>query len=153
MDKIPEGYHSITPHFIVDGAAQAIERYKAAFGAETKLILPRPGSDKIMHGELLIGNSMMFVADPAPGADRAAPPSGAVSSGAFYHYVDDVDSVYAHAISIGMTGVSAPEDMFWGDRVAAVKDIDGNTWKLVQAVRDVSPEEMEAAMEAMRKAS
>ena len=39
--------------------------------------------------------------------------------------------------------------MFWGDRIANVKDIDGNTWKLTQAVRDVSPEEIEEAMKAM----
>lgn len=53
------------------------------------------------------------------------------------------------AVDAGWEGLSEPEDMFWGDRIANVRDIDGNTWKLVQAVRDVSPEEIEEALKTM----
>jgi PhnB protein len=149
MGKTPEGFHSITPYFMVQGAKAAIERYKAAFGAETRMMMEMPGTDMVMHGELLIGNSMMFISDPAPGTDRQPPVEGELSSNAFYHYVDDVDTAYARAIEAGMTGVSAPEDMFWGDRTAVLNDGFGYNWTLACHTREVSEEEMAAAMKNM----
>jgi len=149
MSKKPEGFQSITPHFMVEGAARAIELYKAAFGAETMMVMNMPGTDMVMHGELKIGDSMMFISDPAPDTDRQPPAEGTVSSSAFYHYVDDVDAVYAQAVEAGMTGVSAPEDMFWGDRTAVLSDGYGYNWTLACHVRDVSEEEMAAIMKQM----
>ena len=70
----------------------------------------------------------------------------------FYLYVENADSVFEKAKDAGWDVVSKPEDMFWGDRIGSVKDVDGNTWKLAQKVRDVSPEEMDEAMKAMASA-
>lgn len=149
MNKRPEGFSAITPVFMVEGAKKAIERYKAAFGAETVMMMEMPGTDMVMHGELKIGDSMMFISDPVPGTDRQAPAEGTLSSGAFYHYVDDVDAVYKQALDAGMTGVNEPEDMFWGDRTAVLHDGFGYNWTLACHVRDVSEEEMAKAMKAM----
>ena len=52
---IPEGFHSVTPQLTLDNAAQSIEWYKKALGAEevSRAIGP---DGKIMHAELRIGN-------------------------------------------------------------------------------------------------
>ena len=33
---IPEGFHTVTPHLIMENAAEAIDWYKKALGAEEK---------------------------------------------------------------------------------------------------------------------
>ncbi len=67
----------------------------------------------------------------------------------FYLYVNDVDSAHKKAIAAGMTEVKAPEDQFWGDRMSRVKCKFGHHWSLATHVRDVTPEEMAEAMQAM----
>ena len=66
---IPAGYHAITPHLVIKGAAEAIEFYKRAFGAEEVCRMPFPAEDggvKIGHAELQIGDSKLFLADEFP---------------------------------------------------------------------------------------
>src|SRR5258708_17545151 len=46
---IPEGYHALTPHLVVRGAAQAIEFYKKAFGAVEVRRSPMPDGKTLMH--------------------------------------------------------------------------------------------------------
>ena len=63
---IPEGYSTITPHLVIKNAGQAIEFYKKAFGAEEISRAGMPGSDLIIHAQLRIGNSMIFLVDEFP---------------------------------------------------------------------------------------
>lgn len=148
MTKMPEGFHAITPHFVVSDARKAIDLYKAALGAEEVEIMQAPGSDVIMHAAIKVGNSMMFLSDPFPGGDREPPEDGTLSSNAFYHYVDDVDAAYAKAVEAGMAGKSEPEDMFWGDRTAVLSDGFGYNWTLATFVREASEEEIENALKS-----
>lgn len=136
--KIPEGYQSITPTLIVEGAAKAIELYKKAFGAqEIYRMEGTPG--KIMHACIQIGNSKLFIGDTDP---QMAPTP---TSSKFYVYLPDVDATFKQAKQAGLSEVVAPQDMFWGDRMGAVKDSFGIQWSLATHVREVSPEEMEEA--------
>ena len=57
VKRVPEGFHTVTPHLVVRGAAAAIEFYKKAFGAEEIMRMPGPDGKGIMHAELQIGNS------------------------------------------------------------------------------------------------
>jgi uncharacterized glyoxalase superfamily protein PhnB len=59
---VPEGFHTITPHLVIRGAAAAIEFYKKAFGAKPIMSMPGPGG-KVMHAELKIGDSILFLND------------------------------------------------------------------------------------------
>lgn len=147
MTKMPEGFHAITPHFVVSDARKAIDLYKAALGAEEVTIMQVPGSDMIMHAAIRVGNSVMFLSDPFPGGDREPPAEGTLSSNAFYHYVDDVDAAYVKAVDAGMTGTSEPEDMFWGDRTAVLSDGFGYNWTLATFVREASDDEIAAAIQ------
>ncbi len=45
-----------------------------------------------------------------------------------YCYVEDVDDFYQHATSQGAESSKAPEDLFCGDRMCALVDIDGYKW-------------------------
>ena len=146
---VPEGYNTVTPYLAVDGAKKAIEFYKRAFGATERLVMPGPG-DTIGHAEIEIGDSVVMVSDPFPQSSIKAPTAvGATTAGVFL-YVDDVDEVFKQAIDAGGTEVSAPENMFWGDRFASIADPFGHQWQMATHVEDVSPEDMAArAKEAM----
>ena len=117
---IPEGYHSITPALTCRNADQAIEFYKKAFGAQELVRMPSPDG-KIMHAELKIGDSIIFLGDELPGM-AATPSASSLPSSSLYLYVPDVDSVFNRAVAAGSRVVMAVQDMFWGDRHGTLTD-------------------------------
>jgi PhnB protein len=141
VKAIPEGFQSITPGLTCRNAAQAIELYKKAFGATERSRMAGPDG-KVVHAEIQIGNSMMFLADEFPGMS-AAPAPGALPSQSLYLYVADVDSTYAKAVAEGCKAAMPLADMFWGDRFGKVIDPFGHHWNLATHIEDVAPEEME----------
>ena len=72
VKAIPDGYHSVTPYLIIDGAARAIDFYKRAFDAKELMRIPSPG-DKIGHAEIKIGDSVIMLADEHPEMDARSP--------------------------------------------------------------------------------
>ena len=141
VKPIPEGYHSVTPVLIVEGAAKLMEFLKRAFGAEELLRVPGPGGT-IMHAEVRIRDSVVMLTD----AVREAPMPSSI-----FLYVDDADAVYESALKAGATSLAGPADMFWGDRFARVKDPAGNLWGIATHVRDVPPEELQERARAAAK--
>jgi uncharacterized glyoxalase superfamily protein PhnB len=149
--SIPEGFHSVTPHLICAGAAEAIEFYKKAFGAVEAGRMAGPGG-KIMHAQLRIGDSPIMLADDIPG--RCQGPLDLKGTPVFIHlYVPDVDAVFAQAVAAGAKPVMPLADMFWGDRYGQVQDPFGHVWSLATHQRDVTPEQMQAAMQQMMSQS
>jgi len=65
VKPIPQGFHTVTPSLTIRGAADAIEYYKKALGAEELMRMPGPGG-KVMHAELRIGDSIIFISDEFP---------------------------------------------------------------------------------------
>jgi PhnB protein len=147
---IPEGYHSVTPYIVVDGADRAIDFYRRAFGAEELVRMPGPGG-KISHAEIRIGDSMVMLADPVPGTTLVPPSTLGGTTASLMIYVPDVDATYRRAVSAGATARQEPADMFWGDRFGKLADPFGHEWMLATHVEDVAPEEMERRMAAMRQ--
>jgi PhnB protein len=137
MAKTPEGFHTITPTLVLDGAAKAIELYKKALGAE-ELYRLEGDKGKIMHACLTIGNSRIFLCDTNPQMGAGTP-----SQSSFYLYMDNVDNAASQAKGAGLTEQSPVQDMFWGDRTGSFKDSFGISWTLATHVREVSKEEME----------
>jgi uncharacterized glyoxalase superfamily protein PhnB len=148
MAAIPQGFHTITPNLIIDGADKAIDLYQKALGATLEGRIPTSDGKKVMHAGMMIGDSRFFLADPGP-HDPRHPPGGNGSPVSFYLYVEDCDAAYKKAVAAGMTGAAAPEDMFWGDRTGVAADPFGYRWVLATRVREVSEEDMKAAMAAM----
>ena len=149
---IPEGYHSVTPYLSVEDADAAIEYYKAAFGAKERVRMEAPGG-KIGHAELEIGDSIVMLSDPLPGAATRPPKELGGASASVFLYVEDVDAVVEQAVEAGATVTMEVADQFWGDRFGTVTDPFGHVWSVATHVEDVPPEEMaeraKAAMAAM----
>ncbi|HVS11890.1 MAG TPA: VOC family protein [Planctomycetota bacterium] len=143
---IPEGFHTVTPHLVVDGAAQAIDFYKRAFGAEELGRMPAPDGKKLMHAALRIGDSMLMLADDFPefcGGVARNPKALGESPVTLHLYVQDCDAAMKRAEQAGATVTMPLADMFWGDRYGHVKDPFGHTWSIATHQRDVSPEDMD----------
>lgn len=146
---IPEGYHSITPSLTCKKAAEAIDFYKKAFGAQEIFRMPGPDG-KIGHAELKIGDSIFFVNDEFTPVSQS---SGAPAIYLFM-YFDAVDSVFDRAVAAGAKVDMPLENQFWGDRFGKVTDPYGHQWGLGQHVEDVAPDEMERRAAAwMKKAA
>jgi len=146
VHPIPEGYHSVTPSITCKEAAKAIDYYKKVFGATEIMSMLGPGGT-VMHAELKIGDSVIFVSDEFPGMSSAPVSTSSPSYGLFL-YVEDVDGIYNRAVAAGASVVMPITNMFWGDRYGKVVDPFGHHWGLATHVEDVSPEEMKRRQEA-----
>lgn len=150
-DPIPAGTEgTYIPYLMVDGAAAAIDFYVEAFGAVERVRLPMPDGN-IAHAEVEIDGASIYLADaPADMAGDAGSPAKLGGTTVILHrYVADCDAAVERATAAGATVVRPPEDQFYGDRAAVVSDPFGHQWSLHTHIRDVSPEEMHAAMEQM----
>lgn len=134
---IPEGYHTITPYLVVEGADALIGFLREAFGGEELHRMERPEGG-ILHAEVRIGDSRVMLADAT--AEWPVQPS------LLHLYVEDVDATFARALQAGATSVMEPANQFYGDRHGGVKDGAGNQWWISTHVEDVPPEEMERRM-------
>ncbi|MDX3543922.1 VOC family protein [Streptomyces europaeiscabiei] len=139
----------VTPYICVDGAAAGIDFYVAVLGATERMRMASPDG-KIHHAELQIGNSVVMVADEFPELGFRGPKALGGTPVHLYVYVEDVDAVFAEAITRGATELAAVKDEFYGDRVGQFEDPFGHRWHVASHVEDISPEEMEKrAREAM----
>jgi uncharacterized glyoxalase superfamily protein PhnB len=141
VKAIPEGYATVTPFMRIKGAAQAIDFYKKAFGAEERGRMAGPDG-AIMHAEVKIGNSIIMLSEAMMG-----PPT---QSGC-HLYVEDVDAAWKRATDAGAKVEMPLADQFWGDRYGILTDPFGNRWSMATHKEDFSPEEMrKRAEEAMK---
>jgi PhnB protein len=142
---IPEGMHTVTPHLICGGAADAIEFYKKAFNAVEVSRMPGPGG-KLMHASVRIGDSTVMLVDEAVEWGMLGPKALNGSSVFIHLYVDDADAFSARAAAAGAKITMPVADMFWGDRYGQLEDPFGHRWSVATHVRDVTPAEMQEAM-------
>ena len=141
---IPEGYHSVTPYLIVDGAAEAIRFYIEALGAEE--VFRMPMGDRIGHAEIKIGDSHVMLSDEWPDMELLGPKARGGATASLMIYTPDVDSAFQRALDAGATKERDVQDQFWGDRSGTLIDPFGHRWTLSTHIEDVSPEEMERRM-------
>lgn len=150
VKPIPDGAEGIIPHLIVDNAAKAIEFYQQAFGAELVSKAPTPDGKKLMHAELKIGKSRIYLNDDFPeysnGKSRTPMALGG-SPVVMHRYVEDCDTIIKRAEKAGAKVTMPPQDQFWGDRYGTIRDPFGHVWSFATHVKDVTPDEMAKAME------
>jgi len=132
VKAIPDGYATVTQFLNVKGAADAIEFYKKAFGAEERSRMALPNG-LVMHCELKIGNSILMIAD----AIQNAPTQSST-----HLYVEDADAWWKRATAAGCQVALPIADMFWGDRYGIVTDKWSNRWGIATHKEDVSPAEL-----------
>lgn len=148
---IPEGFHSVTPSLTVRGASQAIDFYKKALGAQELVRMPGPDGT-IMHAELKIGDSIIFISDEAPGRGvNKSPQTLGGCTGSLNIYVANVDETFKQAIAAGGKETMPVADQFWGDRYGSFVDPFGHTWGVGTHKEDLNAQEMQERMQAFFK--
>jgi len=140
VKPIPEGYHTVTPYLVVDGAERVLEFIRRTFQTQERYSMPSEDG-KIRHAEIQIGDSVVMLSDPTE--QWPAMPS------TLHVYLEDCDAAYRRALEAGGVSVREPEDQFYGDRSAGVRDPGGNIWWVSTHVEDVSPEQLAERMQAM----
>ena len=150
VKPIPDGYHSVTPYIICDGASAAIDWYRKAFGAEERMRFPGPGG-KVMHAEITLGNSVVMLADEFPEMGAKSPKSLGGTPVGILLYVNDADAIFNRAVAAGGKVERPLTNQFYGDRSGTLVDPFGHKWTVATHVEDVSPEEMQRRMAEMMK--
>jgi PhnB protein len=130
QDKEQQGPSGgVTAHLTIRDkrAAEAIDFYKAAFGAEE--LMRHPTEDgRLMHAHLKInGGSVMLNDDfPEHGGGKRGEPVGVV----LHLQVRDADAAWQRALDAGAEVRFPLDDQFWGDRYGQVTDPFGYTWSI-----------------------
>jgi PhnB protein len=145
VHPIPEGMHSLTPHLICAGAADAIGFYRRAFGATELRRLAGPDG-KLMHAAVRIGDSTLMLVDESPEWKSFGPKTLKGTPVVLHLYVPNVDEVFAQAVAAGATARMPVTDMFWGDRYGQVEDPFGHLWSIATHTKDLTPEEIQKGM-------
>lgn len=145
VKPIPEGFHTITPSLIVRDAAKAIDFYKKALDAEELVRMPSPDG-KIVHAELKIGDSIIFLSDEMPQSPAKSPQTLGGVTGVLNLYVQDVDKSFQRALDAGAKVAMPVADQFWGDRYGSLTDPFGYTWGIGTHKEDLNPQQMQERM-------
>src|SRR5215471_14650361 len=109
---VPEGFHTVTPHLTVDGAAKYIDFLKRAFNAVELGRSPGPGG-KLMHATLRIGDSMIMLADDFAAEFNMPPLAEGRLPFVLSLYVPDADAAWAKALAAGCEVNFPLADQFW----------------------------------------
>lgn len=145
---VPESYHTITPHLVLDNAAEALEWYKKGLGAQETSRFAGPDG-AIMHAVIRIGDSNIMLNDPVMGSK--GPKAYGGSPAALWLYVDDCDALFNRAIAAGAKQTMPMADQFWGDRCGGITDPHGYSWTIATHKEDLTPEEMKKRGEEFMK--
>ncbi|HJS99142.1 MAG TPA: VOC family protein [Terriglobales bacterium] len=144
---IPEGMHTITPHIVLRNAAQAIDFYKTAFGAE-ELGRNLTPDGKVMHAMIRIGDSLLMMNDEFPNMGCSSAETLGGTNITLHIQTEDVDSLFDRAVKAGAKVTMPVADQFWGDRYGQVTDPFGQRWSLATRVEQLTPEQVEERAKA-----
>jgi PhnB protein len=132
------------PELIVHNAHDALDFYKSVFGAEEVHRMIKPGSEKIMHGELTLDGHKFFVCDEFPASEGGTCKSPETLGGTGVRItllVNDAHGVVERAVAAGARVSMPVQDMFWGGRYGKIVDPFGHEWGINQQVKELSHEE------------
>ena len=123
---------TLQAYLTIDGAAAAIEFYKAAFGAEEVRRVPADDGKRLMHAEIRVFGQSVLMSDAFPEYGNIKSPTAL--GGTTFNMIaslearPDVDAAIAKAEKAGATVVMPASDQFWGARFGMVRDPFGHLW-------------------------
>lgn len=141
MPEKPTYPAAAIPYLMIRGAAEALDFYKKAFGAEEIMRFPMPDG-KIGHSEIRIEGAPVFLADESPHAGMQSPPQLGGTTVTVSIYVDDVDAFARQAETAGVRVVRPVADQFYGERTVNLQDPFGHAWHFSTIKETLTPEEM-----------
>ena len=150
VKAIPDGYRALTPYLAVAGANEALDFYKKVFGARVRMRMDGP-EGKIGHAELVIGDSVLMLADEFAEMEFLGPKSRGGTSVSLHLYVKDCDVTIALAAANGARIARPAKDQFYGDRSGTIVDPFGHMWNLSTHKEDLTPAQMRKRAEAAMK--
>ena len=128
FERIPKGFHAVTPYLAINGAALAIEWYKRAFGAKELMRQATPDG-KLMHSRVRIGDSIVMMSDVFPSGHKDPLQLGG-SAITLHIYSNNVDPLWKRAVEAGAKIDMQLDDMFWGEGYGQLTDPFGHSWSL-----------------------
>jgi PhnB protein len=121
----PEGYNSVSPYLVVNGADATIDFLVKVFSAVALRRFPNDVG-KLIHAEVRIDDTVVMIADSGDGWQPMP---------AHVHiYVNDVDAIYQKAIAAGALSIQEPIKKDDEDKRGGVKDSGGTTWWIATKV-------------------
>jgi len=149
----PKDIQPMVPYLHVENVAKALDFYAKALGATERVRLEIPGTGSVMHGEMLLSGNVFMLGEANRQMGSSTPKQLGGNHSGLVVYVPDADAAIERAVQAGCETTMPAADMFWGDRMGAVKDPFGHSWMLATHQREVSPAEMQQAMAEMAKNS
>jgi uncharacterized glyoxalase superfamily protein PhnB len=138
------GAIKLAPHLVVDGAAAAIDFYRAAFGASEMVRMPGAGG-KLMHAQVAINGAVVMLVDENPDFGMLGPKSTKGAAVTLHLVVGNADASIERAAKAGAKVIMPATDMFWGDRYGMVEDPFGHRWAIASPIAELTAQEMLAA--------
>ncbi len=136
------------PHLIVSDGVAALEFYKNTFNAELGDKMMAPDGKRLLHGEVVLDGHKVFVSDEfseSEGGSCKSPQTLGGTDVRITLQVDDADAIVTRAVASGARVLMPVQDMFWGARYGRIVDPFGHEWGINQQLRELSPEEAQAA--------
>jgi PhnB protein len=125
---LPDGYHSVNPYIVIEGAERLIGFLKDVFGAVERGEREMRADGSIGHADVRIGDSVVMLSEAT--AEYPARPC------VHFVYVEDVDAAFRKALRAGATPIIEPSEQPWGDRVGGFHDPFDNRWWVATHLRD-----------------
>jgi PhnB protein len=137
------------PYLSVSNAAAALPFYNQLLGVEPAVLLNMPDG-RVMHAEYRFEGGRLYLSEELPEhGGTPSPQTLGATSVAIHLYVEDCDALVAKMRELGSEVLMEPVDMFWGERFARVRDPFGHEWGVTTKLRDMTPQEIEAAAAAL----
>ena len=142
MTLRPDRYrNAVVAHIYIDRAADAIEFYQRAFGAEELFRIAHPNG-AILHAEISILGSVVMIGDPDHKLYGEPRQLGGCTAG-LHLFLDDNAALLRRAVAAGAEQIQPPTDMFYGANSASVRDPFGHVWVLLSWKEDLDGDEMQ----------
>ena len=124
----------VTPHITIRErrAAEAIDWYKRAFGAEELARTPTDDG-RLMHAHLRINGGSLMLHDEFP--EHMGGPSPPPACLVLHLSVPDADEAWKKALDAGADVRFELADQFWGDRYGQITDPFGFSWGIGAPIR------------------
>jgi len=129
----------VSPHLVLNNASAAIDFYVKAFGAQEVSRHPAEDGKRLMHAELKLGSSSIFLCDDFPeycgGKSRHPLALGGVPF-LLHQNVPNCDEAISKAVQVGAKAIMPAADQFWGDRYGVVEDPFGYQWSFSHPLKN-----------------